>query len=313
MTQLPPPKLSQLSRTLELFRSFQKPLFLRLSKLKRVSISKSLLIVCFIGLAFFMLLPIIFLFNNAFKPMNELFLFPPTIWVKEPTMRNFEQLFLHAGAAVVPFTRYLFNSVIVVFLSLVVVILVSTMAGYVLSKHRFHFKGLILSMIMLSLMFAPETVAIPRYLIVSSLGITNTYLAHILPFIASPVAVFLMKQFIDQIPDALIEAAKLDGANDLYIFTRIMIPLAAPAVATISIITFQAVYLDIEGSTLYTTKETMKTIGFYVSSLTINLQNSVAGQSMAAAAALLMFIPNLIMFLLFQRKMIQTMLHSGVK
>ena len=93
------------------------------------------------------------------------------------------------------------------------------MAGYVLAKHRFHLKALIMSLIMLSLMFAPETVAIPRYLIVSSLGITNTYLAHILPFIASPVAVFLMKQFIDQIPDSLLEAAKLDGANDMYIFT----------------------------------------------------------------------------------------------
>jgi len=285
----------------------------RLARLRRLSISRSLLVVCFTGLAIFMLLPIIFLFNNAFKPLNELFMFPPTIWVKEPTLRNFEQLFLHAGAGVVPFTRYLFNSIIVVSLTLLLVILLSTMAGYVLSKHRFHFKAFIMAMIMLSLMFAAETVSIPRYLIVSSLGITNTYFAHVLPFLASPVAVFLMKQFIDQIPDSLLEAAKLDGASDLYIFIRIIIPLTAPAVATIAIITFQGVYMDLEGSTLYTTKETMKTLAFYVNSLTANLQNSVAGQSMAAAAALLIFIPNLIMFLLFQRKMIQTMLHSGVK
>ncbi|BBH21405.1 ABC transporter permease [Paenibacillus baekrokdamisoli] len=284
-----------------------------MSRLKRISISRSLLVICFIGLAIFMLLPIIFLFNNAFKPLNELFLFPPTIFVKEPTTHNFAQLFLHAGTAEIPFTRYLFNSIVIVGLSLVFVILISTMAGYVIAKHRFPFKTFVMAMIMLSLMFAPETVAIPRYLIVSHLGITNTYLAHILPFIASPVAVFLMKQFIDQIPDSLLEAAKLDGASDFYIFMRIIIPLTAPAVATVAIITFQAVYLDMEGSTLYTTKESMKTLAFYVSSLTANLQNSVAGQSMAAAAALLMFIPNLIMFLLFQRKMIQTMLHSGVK
>lgn len=280
---------------------------------KRYSVFQVALVLFLTAIGLFMLLPIVFLFNNAFKPLNELFLFPPTIWVKEPTMRNFEQLFLRSAAGVVPFTRYLFNSVIVVSLSLVSVILASTMAGYVLSKHRFHFKSLIMSLIMLSLMFAPETVSIPRYLIVSGLGLTNTYFAHVLPFIASPVAVFLMKQFIDQVPDALIEAAKLDGASDMYIFTRIIMPLTAPAVATVSIITFQTVYMDGEGSTLYTQKETMKTIAYYVTSLTANLQNSVAGQSVAAACALLLFIPNLVMFLLFQRKMIQTMLHSGVK
>lgn len=260
----------------------------------------------------FMLLPIIFLFNNAFKPLNELFLFPPTIFVRHPTMRNFEQLLLHSSSGLVPFTRYLFNSAVVSAVSTVTVIIVSTMAGYVLSKHRFHFKTLIMGLIMLALMFAPETVAIPRYLIISGLGLKNTYFAHILPFIASPTAVFLMKQFIDQIPDSLTEAAKLDGAKDMYIFTRIIIPLTAPAVATISIITFQAVYLDAEGSTLYMTKETMKTLAYYVTALTANIPG-VAATSIAAAVGLLLFLPNLIMFLLFQRKMIQTMLHSGVK
>lgn len=263
-------------------------------------------------LGLFMLIPIVFLINNAFKPLSELFLFPPTIIVRQPTLRNLEQLLLHTSAGLVPFTRYLFNSVIVTAVSTVSVILVSTMAGYVLSKHRFHFKTLIMAMIMLALMFAPETVAIPRYLVVSFLGLKDTYFAHVLPFIASPVAVFLMKQFIDQIPDSLTEAAKLDGAGDMYIFTRIIIPLTAPAVATVTIITFQAVYLDVETSTLYTTKETMKTLAFYVTSLTSGVPG-VAAAGMAAAVGLLMFLPNLILFLLFQRKMIETMLHSGVK
>jgi ABC-type glycerol-3-phosphate transport system permease component len=279
---------------------------------KQLSLLRVLLIAFLSALGVFMLVPIIFLFNNAFKPLNELFLFPPTIFVQQPTLRNFEQLLLHTSAGLVPFSRYLFNSVIVSGVSTISVILVSTLAGYVLSKHRFHFKSFIMAMIMLALMFAPETVAIPRYLVVSGLGLKNTYFAHILPFIASPVAVFLMKQFIDQIPDSLTEAAKLDGAGDMYIFTRIIIPLTAPAVATVTIITFQAVYLDVETSTLYMTKETMKTLAFYVTTLTANVPG-VAAASMAAAVGLLMFLPNLIMFLLFQRKMIETMLHSGVK
>lgn len=259
-----------------------------------------------------MLIPIVFLFNNAFKPLNELFLYPPTIFVQQPTLRNFDQLLLHSAAGLVPFTRYLFNSIIISASTLLIVVLVSTMAGYVLSKHRFHFKATIMAFIMISLMFVPETVMIPRYLVVSSLGMTNTYFAHIFPFIASPVAVFLMKQFIDQIPNDFIEAAKLDGATDMYIFTRIIIPLTAPAVATVLIITFQAVYSDVETSTLYMTKETMKTMAFYATAFTSNVPG-VAGVSIAAAVGLLMFLPNLILFLVFQRKMIQTMLHSGVK
>jgi ABC-type glycerol-3-phosphate transport system permease component len=267
----------------------------------------------FTALAAFMSLPILFIFNHAFKPQNELFLFPPKFLVQEPTLRNFELLFLHASNATVPFTRYLFNSLLVAGLGLLGVILVSTMAAYVLGKYRFHFKGLILSLITLSLMFAPETVGIPRYLIISGLGMNNTYFGHLLPLLASPVAVFLLIGFISQIPDELIEAAKIDGASHGLIFARIIIPLSAPAIATIAILTFQAVWGDMETSTLFMQEETMRTLAFYVNSLISGLQNSVAGQNMAAAAGLLLFLPNLIIFLIFQKRVLETMVHSGIK
>jgi len=282
------------------------------SILKRFAFSRLMLILFLGAVGLFMLLPIIFLVNNAFKPLNEMFLFPPRIFVRHPTTYNFEQLFLHSSAGVVPFTRYLFNSVAVALTTTLAVIIVSTMAGYVLSKHRFHFKAFIMGAVMIALMFTPETVSIPRYLIVSGLGLKDTYLAHVLPFLASPVAVFLMKQFIDQIPDSLIEAAKLDGAPDLYIFFKIVIPLTSPAVATAGIITFQLVYMDVEASSLYMTKETMKTLSYYAEAMSQNIPG-VAQISIAASIGLLMFLPNLIIFLIFQRKMIQTMLHSGVK
>src|SRR5690606_21223609 len=130
-------------------------------------------------LAFFMLLPIIFIINHAFKPMSELFLFPPTFFVKNPTFRSFELLFLHSGSDAVPYTRYLFNSLIITTITLFGVIASSSMAAYMLAKRTFHFKSLIMGLIMISLMFAAETVAIPRYLIVSGLGINDTYLGHI--------------------------------------------------------------------------------------------------------------------------------------
>ncbi|MFC4600051.1 carbohydrate ABC transporter permease [Cohnella hongkongensis] len=279
---------------------------------RRFSWSRIGLIAVMAAVGIFMLLPIVFLVNNAFKPLNEMFLFPPRIFVQNPTTYNFEQLFLHSAAGVVPFSRYLFNSAFISLATTFAVIVVSTMAGYVLSKHRFHFKASIMGAIMIALMFTPETVSIPRYLIVSGLGLKDTYWAHVLPFLASPVAVFLMKQFIDQIPDSLIEAAKLDGAAERYIFLRIILPLTSPAVATTGIITFQLVYMDVEASSLYMTKETMKTLSYYAEAMSQNIPGA-AQVSIAAAIGLMMFVPNLVIFLIFQRRMIQTMLHSGVK
>ncbi|MFF2090548.1 carbohydrate ABC transporter permease [Paenibacillus sp. NPDC058174] len=284
-----------------------------LRKLRKITAFQAVLISCLTALAVFMSLPIIFIINHAFKPQNELFLFPPRFFVQSPTFRNFESLILHASNATVPFTRYLFNSIIIAALTLGCVILVSTMAGYVLAKYRFHFKGLIMSMITLSLMFAPETVGIPRYLIISGIGINDTYFGHILPALASPVAVFMLVGFISQIPSELLEAAKIDGASHFGIFARIVLPLSVPAVATISILTFQGVWGDVETSTLFMQEETMRTLAFYVNSLLSGLQNSVAGQNMAAAAGLLMFLPNLIIFLLFQKRVLETMVHSGIK
>lgn len=281
-------------------------------RLRTISFSQTALVAFLTGIGLFMFIPIVFLFNNAFKPLNELYFFPPTIFVRQPTWQNFEALFLQTAAGSIPFTRYFFNSVVVAVVTLLTVVLVSTMAGYVLSKHKFHFKGLIMGSIMIALMFVPEMVLIPRYLIVSKLGILNTYYAHILPFVASPIAVFLMKQFIDQIPDSLLEAAKLDGAKDMYIFLRIVIPLTWPAVATVCIITFQSVFQDVTTSTYYVTKDMLRTMAYYMTSFTVNIPG-VAAASIGAAVALLMFLPSLLLFLLFQRKMIETMLYSGVK
>lgn len=282
-------------------------------RLRKTSPFQLILVVVFTALAAFMSLPIVFILNHAFKPQNELFLFPPRFFVQHPTLGNFEALFLHAANATVPFTRYLFNSLVVAAMTLISVIVVSTMAAYVIAKCRFHFKQLIMALITLSLMFAPETVSIPRYLIISGIGLNNTYFGHVLPALASPVAVFMLVGFIAQIPNDLIEAAKIDGSSHFGIFIRLVLPLSVPAIATIAIFTFQGVWGDVETSTLFMQKETMRTLAFYVNSLLSGLQNNVAGQNMAAAAGLLMFIPNLIIFLLFQRKVLETMVHSGIK
>lgn len=264
-------------------------------------------------LAAFMLLPIVFIFNHAFKPINELFLYPPRFFVQNATFENFSNLLFKTQSSVIPFTRYLFNSIIISAATLVAVILVSSLAAYAFSKHNFPGKNLFFSLTIVSLMFAPEAVMIPRYLVVAELGIMNTYFAHIFPFIAAPVSVFLFKQFVDQIPKDLIEAAKIDGAKEFRIYYQIVLPVCMPAIATIGILTFQGTWSQAETSTLYTQVESLKTLPYYAITLTNGLANNVVGQGIAAAVSLLMFLPNLIIFLLFQRKVIATMANSGIK
>jgi ABC-type glycerol-3-phosphate transport system permease component len=264
-------------------------------------------------LAVFMLLPLVYMFNHAMKPYQELFLFPPNFLVREPTVNNFIELVNSTAASIVPLSRYFFNTVVVAFLAVSGITLLSAICAYPLSKHPFPGRGFLFMTIIVSLMFANETVQIPRYIVVNALGIMNTYWAHILPIIVLPVGVFLLKQFIDQLPSELLEAAKMDGASELRILLQIVIPLVMPAVGTVAIIAFQLVWGNVETSQLFMQDESMKTIAFYFESLTNGLANDVARQGAAAAAALIMFVPNLLIFLFFQSKVIATMAHSGIK
>ncbi|WP_339319516.1 carbohydrate ABC transporter permease [Paenibacillus sp. FSL R10-2734] len=287
--------------------------FSRRSKLFRLSRFEKGIALLLIVLSAFMLLPLVYIFNHAFKPYDELFVYPPTIWARQPSWQNFIELFNITSGSVVPVTRYIFNSLAVAVLSVIVVTLVSALCAYPLSKHKFPGHQLVFATIMLTMLFAPETVTIPRYLVVSNLGIMNTYWGHIMPMVAVPVAVFLMKQFVDQIPDELLDSARLDGAKEFVVFLRIVVPVIIPAVATIGIISFQTAWGNVESSTLFMQSEQMKTFPYFVQTLTANMANSVARQGAVAAAALFMFIPNLVIFLVFQSKVIATMAHSGIK
>lgn len=267
-----------------------------------------------IPLSIFMALPIIYIISHAFKPIDELFAYPPRFFVQKPTFENFADLMNVTNATGVPMVRYLFNSIFVTVAVVFLTILISTMAGYVLSKKKFKLKNTIFEINTLALMFVPAAVAIPRYLLIDKVGLLDSFSAHILPILAMPIGLFLMKQFIDQIPDELIEAAKIDGASDFKMFTKIVVPLVKPAIATIAILSFQTIWNDIEASTLFINDESMKTFSFFMSTLAAEeTGNSVAGQGMAAAASLIMFIPNLIIFIILQSQVMNTMAHSGIK
>ncbi len=265
-----------------------------------------------VPLAVFMAIPIVFIINHAFKPIEELFAFPPRFLVENPVMDNFTRLVRQASAGGIAISRYIFNSVVVTLSVVLLSIVMSSMAAFALSKLRFRAKNTLMEINNLAMMFVPIAVIIPRYLLVDSLGIINTYLAHVLPLVAMPVGMFLVKQFTDQVPDSLIEAAIVDGAGYFKVYYRIILPMIKPAIATVAILAFQSVWNNTETSTMYTNRESMRTLTFYMNTLASNT-NAVAGQGVAAAASLIMFLPNLILFILCQSKVMNTMAHSGIK
>ena len=260
-----------------------------------------------------MILPIIYIFSQALKPIDELILFPPRFLVEKPTLKNFQLLISAANSGGIPLSRYIFNSLISVSFTVTLTVLFSVMAGYALSKKNFKLNKTFFKVNQAALMFVPIAVAIPSFIVVSNLGITDTFLAHILPLVAMPVGLFLLKQFIDQLPNDIIEAARIDGATDFQIVTKIVVPLTKSAIATVAILTFQISWANMSTSELYVDTEGMKTFAFFMGTLISRVEESIAGQGIAAAAGLIMFLPNLIMFIFLQSQVMDTMAHSGVK
>ncbi len=269
-------------------------------------------LIILIPVAIFMGLPIVYIFNHAFKPLVELFEWPPRFFVQSPTFDNFIDLFAVTSSTGIPLSRYLFNSILITLITVFASIVIGSLAGFALSKLEFRFKYTLMWVNNIAIMFVGASVSIPRYLVIERLGLIDSFWVHIIPGLAIPVGLFLIKQFIDQIPKDLIEASRVDGASNLQIYWYVILPLIKPALATIAIVAFQNVWNNTEVSNLFINDESLKTFAFYMTTLTTT-GNTVAGQGMAAAASLIMFIPNLVIFVILQKNVMNTMVHSGIK
>lgn len=258
-------------------------------------------------------LPIVYIFFHAFKPMDELFAFPPKFITTNPTLDNFRQLFKASRSAGIPLSKYVFNSILITASVVFSSMILSSAAAYAMSKLKFKGRDFVFNLNQLAIMFVPVAVMIPRYLVVEFLGLTDTYWSQILPLIPLPVSVFLLKQFVDTVPDSLIEAAYMDGATELHVYFKIILPMIKPALATAAILVFQQVWGNLEASNYYINDEGLKSLVFYMNTLASANGNGVAGQGVQAAASLLMFIPNLVLFCILQNKVMNTMAHSGIK
>lgn len=264
-----------------------------------------------IPMSLFMLLPIVFIFNNALKPLDEILRFPPTFIAQRPTFRNFRVIWSLASQTSVPITRYIINSLLITGMTVLLSVFITASSAFALSKKKFRAKEWLMKINQLALMFIPVAVTVPRYLVVKEIGLMNQFAVHILPMLAMPVGLFLVKQFVDQIPDSLLEAARIDGAREHQVLFKVVFPLIGPALATVGILSFQTVWNATEASTYFIVNDAIKSFAFYLNTFTIGNQPSMAGVS--AAASLILFVPNLVIFIAMQSRVMNTMSHSGIK
>ncbi len=265
------------------------------------------LLLCII--AAFMALPLLYVVSNAFKPLDEIFVYPPRLYVIHPTVGNFSDLASLMSQSWIPFSRYIFNSVFVTAVSTFVQIIFVSMAAYVLEKREFPGRKVFFKVVVTSLMFSGSVTAVPNYIIMNGLGMVNTYWAMILPAIASSMGLFLMKQFVaTSVPTAILEAARVDGARELTIFWRIVMPLVKPAWLTLIIFAFQSIWATNGNGYIYT--ETLKPLNYALSQV---VSGGVARTGSAAAVSLIMLLPPLTVFIITQSNILNTMASSGIK
>ncbi len=263
-----------------------------------------LMIIC--GL--FMVLPLVMIVNNALKPLDELYQFPPKIFVRNPTLENFSDLFVLMNGSWVPFSRYILNTIIITGGGMVGHVIVASLAAYPLAKHKFPGKDILFSMVVLSMMFSWTVTQIPQYLIISYMGINNTYLALVLPAWSFGMGLYLMKQFMEQLPDSLMESARLDGASEWNIFWKIVMPNVKPAWLTLAIFQFQQMWGN-TGS-LFLRDEELKPLQFSLQQITAG---GVARAGAAAAVTFIIAAVPITFFLICQSNVLETMTTSGMK
>ena len=258
--------------------------------------------------AIFAVFPVAFMVGNAFKPMRELYRYPPTVLPQNPTGQNFKDLLVYASESLVPFTRYLYNTGVLVILGCLGQILLSAMAAFPLAKSEFRGKKLMSSMVVYALMFSGAVTAVPNYLILTKLGLVDSLWAIILPSFASTLGLYLMQNFMEMLPDSLIEAAKIDGASYFRTLVSIIMPVVKPALMTVFIFTFQGLWGNTGGSVLYT--ENIKPLSYMLSRIA---STGIARQGMASAASLLSFFIPVLIFVVTQSNVMETMATSGMK
>lgn len=254
-------------------------------------------------------LPLIYSVCTSFKPLDELLIFPPRFFVSRPTVGNYTVLPDLLSTLRVPFSRYVANSIFITVITTALYIVISTMAAFVLSKGKFRGREVLFWTVQFALMFNTYTLSVPQYLIFSNLKLIDTYWVYILPYMASTLGVFLAKQYMEgYIPNALLEAAKMDGAGYFRIFWRIVMPIIKPAWLTLMLFSFRDIWSAIPNGTIFS--EQLKTLPQVMGQIT-SAGTARAGSAMAVTV--IMMVPPILIFMISQSNVVEAMSSAGIK
>lgn len=256
----------------------------------------------------FMFIPMLYTINNAFKPLDELFVFPPHILVHNPTLNNFWDLSVILSDSWVPFSRYIFNTFFITITATTGHVIISSLAAYAFEKHNFPGRKMLFKLVVTTLLFTTSLTSIPSYIIMTKLGWIDSHAALIIPALGAPLGLYLMKQFMSNIPDSLIEAAKIDGSSEWHTFWTIVMPNTRPAWLTLIIFSFQSLWGATGGT--YILSEEKKTLSYAMSQI---VSGGVARAGAGSAVGVLMMIVPITVFIITQSNILETMTTSGMK
>lgn len=255
-----------------------------------------------------MAFPIVYAVSNALKPLDELFRFPPKILAQNPTMDNFSDLFVTMGKSWVSFSRYLFNTVFITFAGTFGHLIVASMGAFVLAKYDFPGNRTFFKLVTVAMMFTGYVTQIPNYLILNKLGWIDTYWSIIIPAFASPMGLFLMKQFMEGLPTSLIEAAQIDGAGVWKVFTGIVMPNVKPAWMTLIIFSVQGLWNNKASTFIYS--EEKKTLVYAMQRVQ---SGGIARTGQGAAVLVVLMVVPIAIFIFSESQILETMASSGLK
>ena len=257
----------------------------------------------------FTVFPLFYCIITSLKPLDELLIFPPKFYVSRPTIENYTVLPALLSNLQVPLSRYFFNSLFITMVSTFFSIMAASLAAFTFSKAKVKGRKGIFTLVQMMMLYNGVTLGVPQYLIFSKLGLIDTYWVYILPAIPSTVGCFLMKQFMDaSINNSLLEAARIDGAGVISMYFKIVMPIMKPAIMTVLLFTFQHMWSTQSTGTIFS--EELKTLPSVMSSVSAG---GIARSGSSMAITVLLMIPPILVFLVTQSNVLETMSSSGIK
>ena len=257
----------------------------------------------------FMFLPMLYVVMQSFKPLDELWMYPPRFFVMSPTIENYTSLFTLMSTNWVPFSRYIFNTVFTSVMGTFGHLFIASLAAYTMAKIKFPGGKFMFKTVQTSLMFHATVTAITSFIIMSAFHMVDTYLAIIVPAWGSTLGLYLMKQFMDTaVPDTVLESARLDGASELKTYWVIAMPMVKPAWLTLIVYSFQALWN--QGASMYIHSEQLKSFNYAIGQITAG---GIKRAGASAAAQVIMMLVPILVFVFSQSNIVETMGSSGMK